>query len=93
MEQQKINIKASDEDLKGRYANNVMVSHTKEEFVLDFMSVLPPGAHLVGRVIVSPGHAKRLHTALSEQITRYENAFGKLEASGNSSDVIGFRNE
>ena len=92
MEQQKINIKASDDDLKGRYANNVMVSHTKEEFVFDFMNILPPGALLVGRVIVSPGHAKRLLKALGEQMGRYENSFGKLEVADEPSS-IGFRNE
>ncbi len=92
MEQQKINIKASDDDLKGRYANNVMVSHAKEEFVFDFMNILPPGALLVSRIIVSPGHAKRLLKALHEQIDRYESAFGKLEAADAPSS-IGFRNE
>ena len=92
MEQQKINIKASDEDIKGRYANNVMVSHTKEEFVFDFMNILPPGALLVGRVIVSPGHAKRLLKALGEQMDRYEAAFGKLEAA-DAPPSIGFRSE
>ncbi len=90
MEQQKLNIKATDEVLKGRYANNVMVSHTKEEFVFDFMNILPPGALLVERIIISPGHAKRLLRALGEQVDRYETSFGKLEAA-DEPGAIGFK--
>jgi hypothetical protein len=92
MEQQKINIKASDDDLKGRYANNAMVSHTKEEFVFDFMNILPPGGLMIGRIIVSPGHAKRIAKALTEQIERYEASHGKLETSDEPAN-IGFRSE
>lgn len=89
----RINIKATDEILKGQYTNNVMVSHTKEEFVFDFMNILPPGALLVGRIIVSPGHAKRLLKALTEQVGRYESSFGVLEAADAPPDTIGFRSE
>lgn len=87
--QRKVNIKASDQDLKGRYANIAMISHAKEEFVLDFINHLPPAALLVERIIVSPAHAKRIHRALGEQLGRYEASFGKLEA-GDGEPPIGF---
>ena len=88
--QQQVNIRASDEDLKGRYSNNVMVSHTREEFVFDFMNILPPGALLVSRTILSPGHAKRLLRALEEQVKRYEGSFGALEIASEPPQ-IGFQ--
>jgi len=34
--QQQIQIKAKDEDLKGSYSNLMQILHTKEEFILDF---------------------------------------------------------
>ena len=40
----------------GAYANNMVVAHTKEEFILDFLMVAPPAGIVTARVIVSPGH-------------------------------------
>jgi hypothetical protein len=67
----------------GVYANLMMVSHRKEEFILDFLFVQPqqtaPGqavATLRSRIITTPEHAKRIVRALQENIQRYESAFG-----------------
>jgi len=67
----------------GVYANLMMVSHRKEEFILDFLFVQPqapsPGqsaATLRARVITTPEHAKRIVRALQENIQRYEASFG-----------------
>ena len=37
-----IQIKAQDNELKGKYSNLMQVTHTQEEFVLDFFMVVPP---------------------------------------------------
>lgn len=42
--EQKIEIKANDESLKGRYSNMAQVVHNKEEFVFDFFDCTPFGA-------------------------------------------------
>ena len=63
----------------GVYCNNMLVTHTKEEFILDFMMMAPGGGVLVSRVIMSPGHMKRTLTALQTNIKNYEDAFGKIE--------------
>ena len=63
----------------GVYANNMVVAHTREEFVLDFMTLYNPRAGVVtARVILSPGHLKRVVRALAENLTRYEARFGEL---------------
>lgn len=61
---QQIQIKAQDEDLKGKYSNLMQITHTQEEFVLDFFLVIPPQGTLASRVILSPGHLKRMIKAL-----------------------------
>ncbi|MCX6746252.1 MAG: DUF3467 domain-containing protein [Candidatus Parcubacteria bacterium] len=75
---QQINIKAIDEILAGKYANMMQVAHTKEEFVLDFMNILPPQGILNARVITSPGHMKRIIKALQDNMEKYEQAFGPI---------------
>lgn len=68
----------------GVYANLMMVSHRKEEFILDFLFVPPnqtgtsQSAALRSRVITTPEHAKRIVRALQENIQRYEAAFGGI---------------
>lgn len=89
-----VNIKADDQTLKGVYANTMLVSHAREEFVLDFINFMPQPLQglLVSRVITSPGHLKRIIAALSENLKRYENAFGTVEASREpAGKEIGFK--
>jgi len=75
---QQINIKAIDEILAGKYTNMMQVAHTKEEFVLDFMNILPPQGILNARVITSPGHMKRIVKALQDNLARYEQSYGAI---------------
>ena len=63
----------------GVYSNNMVVSHTKEEFVLDFLMVAPPAGAVTARVIVSPGHMKRILAALQDNIAKYEKSFGTIQ--------------
>ncbi len=70
------------DSLKGGVYSNVMqVAHTKEEFVLDFMMLMPPTGSVTARVVISPGHVKRMIAALAENIKKYEDKFGKLTAA------------
>ena len=92
--QQQLQVKMSDEVLKGVYANMVQVGHTPEEFILDFMNLFPPAGVVSARVIVSPGHIKRIAAALAENIKRYEEQFGTIKASeGPEHKNFGFRTE
>lgn len=62
----------------GAYSNNMVVSHTKEEFIMDFLMVTPSSGTVTARVIVSPGHVKRIFKALEENISKYEQKFGSI---------------
>jgi len=80
------------ENLRGGvYANNMVIGHTKEEFILDFMMVAPPVASITSRVVISPGHMKRMLSALKASLDKYESKFGKLtEAAEPSKPAMGF---
>ena len=71
-----INIKITDEDLKGRYSNLLRITHTREEFILDFINLVPPQGVVTARIVTSPGHLKRILQALAQNLERYERAFG-----------------
>jgi hypothetical protein len=74
-----VNIKIADEELKGRYANLLRIAHTREEFILDFIQLVPPQGVVAARVITSPGHLKRIIRALSSNLSRYEETYGPIQ--------------
>ncbi|HVT18940.1 MAG TPA: DUF3467 domain-containing protein [Thermoanaerobaculia bacterium] len=84
-----LNVKISDEELKGRYSNLLRITHTREEFILDFINLLPPQGIVTARIVCSPGHLKRIIRALSANLERYEQAYGTIdeapEPAGDSS--------
>ena len=73
-----VQINANDEVARGRYSNNMLVTHTREEFILDFLLTAPNGTQLVSRVMVSPGHMKRVLAALADNVKKYETNFGEV---------------
>ncbi|MBA7506398.1 hypothetical protein ES706_05088 [subsurface metagenome] len=75
----------------GVYSNNMVITHTKEEFILDFMMITPPVGSVTARVVISPGHMKRMVSALKLNLEKYESRFGKLaEAAEPPKPTMGF---
>ena len=83
MEQKKneLKIELTPEVASGHYSNLAVISHSGNEFYLDFISVAPnmPQAKVQSRIIMSPENAKQLLFALRGNIERYENSFGVIE--------------
>lgn len=74
-----LNVKIEDEELKGRYTNLLRITHTREEFILDFINLAPPQGIVTARLVTSPGHLKRIIRALETNLHRYEESFGRIE--------------
>ncbi|QQS23015.1 DUF3467 domain-containing protein [bacterium] len=93
---QQIQIKMDDAKIAGSYANQIFVTNTPEEFILDFMSLLPnsPMGQLIQRIILNPEHARRFNNILTEQLKRYDNkelpAAAPMETTPNR---MGFKTE
>ncbi len=81
---QQINVELPEEIAEGIYSNLAMIAHSNSEFVIDFIRLMPgvPKAKVKARIIVTPDHAKRLLSALKENIEKYEAAFGKINQGG-----------
>lgn len=80
------NVKITDDELKGRYSNLVRITHTREEFILDFINLVPPQGIVTARVVASPGHLKRILRALSANLERYEKSFGVIPEAEEPTD-------
>ncbi len=69
------------------YANLARISHSPADIVIDFAHLLPADttAIVTARVLMSPLSAKLLLRALTENLARYEAAFGEIHVPGNTS--------
>ena len=72
------------EGLETVYVNLVRISHSPSELVFDFAHLLPgtTPARVRSRIVMSPLGAKLLLRALTENLTRYEAAFGEIKMPG-----------
>ena len=74
-----IQINTGDEILRGKYSNNLIVAHSADEFILDWLINSPSGVHLVSRIIVTPAHMKRVIGVLKDNLDKYERQFGTVK--------------
>ncbi|OGC14942.1 hypothetical protein A3J90_08255 [candidate division WOR-1 bacterium RIFOXYC2_FULL_37_10] len=79
MAEQEIKIEIEDKIAGGIYSNLAIISHSENEFIMDFVFVHPPKGKVNSRVITSPSHAKRLLGALLQNIEKYEQKFGVIK--------------
>ena len=79
-----LQIELKEEVAQGTYANLAIITHSSSEFILDFVRVMPgiPKAGVQSRVVLAPEHAKRLLSALEENIGKYERVFGEIRMPG-----------
>jgi hypothetical protein len=66
------------------------VSHTREEFVMDFIMLTPPQGTVISRVICSPGHMKRIVATLQDNLRKYEEIHGIVQAADEPHGQVGF---
>lgn len=89
---QEMNIEIDEETAEGTYSNLVMVSHTPEEFVIDFIRMVPgvAKAKVKHRILVTPSHAKRILGALQENVDRFEAAHGEIDPPNRPDQPMNF---
>jgi len=76
-----LNIELSEEIAEGIYSNLAIITHSNSEFVLDFIRIMPgvPKAKVKSRIVLTPEHAKRLLTALEDNIEKFETVNGRIK--------------
>jgi len=84
-----INIELAEDIAEGIYSNLAIITHSNSEFVIDFIRIMPgvPKARVKSRIILTPEHAKRLLTAISDNVEKYEAANGRIKIQD---EPIGF---
>jgi hypothetical protein len=89
-EQNQINIELNEEVAQGVYSNLAVITHSASEFVIDFIRIMPgiPKAQVKSRIILTPEHAKRLASAMQDNIAKYEAVNGQIKEIKGSGPVM-----
>ena len=79
--QQELKIELTPDVATGQYSNLAVLSHSPQEFYLDFVAMAPnmPQAKVVSRIIMTPENAKNLLMALRDNVAKYEQTFGEIK--------------
>jgi hypothetical protein len=85
-----ISIELNEEIAQGTYSNLAVITHSSSEFVIDFVRIMPgvPKAQVKSRIILTPEHAKRLVTAMQDNISKYEAVHGTIKEVKGSGPVL-----
>jgi len=89
--QQRQEIKIADNIPGAEYANAMQVNHSRDEFQIMFLNIFGPSGKVVGKIVTNPGHFKRMVTALTENLKKYEERFGEIKDSEALDKEIGFK--
>lgn len=77
---QQLEVIVDEANQTAKFANSVKIWHTPYEFYLDFGQFIP-GTNKIkvnARMVITPQHALSLEAALSDNIAKYEQRFGKI---------------
>jgi len=88
---QKQEIKISDNIPGAEYANAMQSRFNKDEFQLLFFNILGAAGRVSSKIITSPGHFKRMILAMNGALKNYEDKFGEIKEAEGLNSEIGFK--
>lgn len=87
-----LSIELTEEMAEGIYSNLAIITHSNSEFVIDFVKVMPgvPKAKVKSRIVLTPQHAKRLLSAIADNIQKFEAVHGTIKQTEGMSIPMNF---
>jgi hypothetical protein len=87
--QKEVKLKINDNELKGLYANQIAIMHSRYDFVIDFIAMFPPEAIVNARIVTNPASLKRIYNAIGINIKKYEEKFGEINIEDDNIEFPG----
>ena len=89
--QRNLKIELPDNENIINYSNFVIISHSQEEFIIDFARIMPgkEEAKVVSRIIMTPKNAKNFLVAMNNNISGFEKQFGEIILPQNPPEKFG----
>ncbi len=84
-------IKITDNIPGAEYANAMQINNGRDEFQLMFLNLFGPSGRVSAKIITSPGHFKKMITAMNDNLKKYEDKFGQIKEVESINNEIGFK--
>ncbi len=84
-------IKIADNIPGAEYANAMQINKGRDEFQLMFLNLFGPSGRVSAKIITSPGHFKKMITAMNDNLKKYEDKFGQIKEVESINNEIGFK--
>lgn len=91
MPNNKQEIKIVDNIPGAEYSNIAQIANSKEEFLIKFLNVIEGSGRVVGKIILSPAHFKRLIAVMNDVLKKHEETFGEIKEAVGLDKEIGFK--
>jgi hypothetical protein len=73
------------------YSNAAQFQFNKEEMQMIYLNLFSGSGRVSAKIVTSPGHFKRMISAMTEAMTKYEKQFGEVKETEPVAKEIGFK--
>lgn len=84
-------LKIADNIPGAEYSNAAQFQFNKDELQMIYLNLFSGSGRVSAKIVTSPGHFKRMISAMTEAMDKYENQFGKVKETEPVAKEIGFK--
>ncbi|HKK54224.1 MAG TPA: DUF3467 domain-containing protein [Patescibacteria group bacterium] len=90
-EPEKKQIKIADNIPGAEYSNAAQFQFNKDEMQMIYLNLFSGSGRVSAKIVTSPGHFKRMISAMTEAMGKYEKQFGEVKETEPVAKEIGFK--
>jgi hypothetical protein len=88
---EKKQIKIADNIPGAEYSNAAQFQFNKDEMQMIYLNLFSGSGRVSAKIVTSPGHFKRMISAMTEAMDKYEKQFGAVKETEPIAREIGFK--
>ncbi|MFP4514778.1 MAG: DUF3467 domain-containing protein [Parcubacteria group bacterium] len=84
-------LKIADNVPGAEYSNAAQFQFNKDEMQMIYLNLFSGSGRVSAKIVTSPGHFKRMISAMTEAMSKYEKEFGEVKETEPVAKEIGFK--
>ncbi|MCF7795207.1 DUF3467 domain-containing protein [Patescibacteria group bacterium] len=84
-------LKIADNIPGAEYSNAAQFQFNKDEMQMIYLNLFSGSGRVSAKIVTSPGHFKRMISAMTEAMSKYEKQFGEVKETEPVAKEIGFK--
>jgi hypothetical protein len=88
---EKKQVKIADNIPGAEYSNAAQFQFNKDEMQMIYLNLFSGSGRVSAKIVTSPGHFKRMISAMTEAMDKYEKQFGEVKETEPVVNEVGFK--